>query len=77
VVSVHLVCHRHWREISLSLTHELTLVRWEQQVQQDLGHSIVNLINSLYTTAAKVRANILNICCLCGGHQSTCVSPPP
>jgi hypothetical protein len=45
-------------------------VRWEQQVQQDLGHSIVNLINSLYTTAAKVRATVLNMRLPCGRHRS-------
>jgi hypothetical protein len=41
-------------------------------VQQDLGHSIVNLINSLYTTAAKVRPTILIMRLPCGCHGHMC-----
>jgi hypothetical protein len=48
------LCGRHWREIALSLTHELTLLRWEEKLQRDLGKSILDLIKSLSTSAAEV-----------------------
>lgn len=40
------------------MTHELTLLRWEVQLQMELGQSINNLVNSLaFSVAAKVRSD--------------------
>lgn len=52
---VFLYC-RHWRELSISPVYEITLLRWEKQLQKDLGKSILSLITSLSTSAAQVSA---------------------
>eukprot|EP01032_Pedospumella_encystans_P010592 gene10592-12368_t len=43
----------HWRELSISPAYELNLLRWETQMQKDLGNSILNLLKGLGTSAAK------------------------
>ena len=46
--------HRHWRELSISPIYELTLLHWEQQLQKDLGKTIMELIAGLGGAAAEV-----------------------
>jgi len=48
---------RHWRELSISPAYELTLLRWEIQMQKNLGRSILDLITGLTKSAAKVRSS--------------------
>lgn len=55
--------YRHWRELSISPAYELTLLRWEIQMQKNLGRSILDLITGLTKSAAKVRSCLKVLTC--------------
>lgn len=43
----------NWRELKIAPLYELYLLRWEVKLQQDLGHSIIDLLKSLSSAAVQ------------------------
>ncbi len=48
---------RSWRELEVCPLYELYLLRWEVKLQQDLGHSIVDMLKGLSSAAVQVSAS--------------------
>jgi hypothetical protein len=55
---VRVVC-RSWNELEVSAVMELNLLRWETEIQMELGRSLLNLLKSLRDAVAEVQEAIM------------------
>ncbi len=55
---------RSWRELDICPLYELYLLRWELKLQQDLGHSILDMLKGLSSAAVQVRPSALRLVCV-------------
>jgi hypothetical protein len=56
---VRVVC-RSWNELEVSAVMELNLLRWETEIQMELGRSLLNLLKSLRDAVAEVQEAIMS-----------------